>query len=199
MPGLFKNTGLILIAMLLFLFACNHDHSPLPRGYFRIALPERDYREFDTLFPYQFTYPDYANIVPDERADAESYWADMVFPEFSAVLHLSYKTIDDENTLNEYIEDGRSFVNRHIPKATGFQERVYAHDSNRVYGILYEIKGREAATPLQFYLTDSTKHFLRGALYFNVTPNNDSLSPVINFIQEDIMLMIESLEWKDNL
>lgn len=186
---------LILLSMSLFLGACQRSHAPLPSGYFRIDLPPKEFQQFDTVFPYRFVYPVYAKIVPDDHPTAEPWWANMVFPDFGAVLHLSYKTIDSPQVLNEYIEDSRSFVNRHIPKATGFNERIYSHPENHVHGILYEIRGKEAATPLQFYLTDSVDHFLRGSLYFNVTPNNDSLAPVINFLKDDITIMVESLEW----
>lgn len=187
---------IIAIVVLLAIISCDNHHTPLPRAYFRIDLPEREYRDFDTTFPYRFTYPAYGQLIPDARPNAEPYWADLWFPDFRAALHLSYKAIDYPDQLNDYIEDNRTFVNRHIPKATGFQERVYTHDENRVFGILFQIHGKEAATPLQFFLTDSTDHFLRGSLYFNVTPNNDSLAPVIQYLTEDIMLLIESLEWQ---
>jgi len=193
----FKKTIFVIIILLIVIaFSCDQAHTPLPRGYFRIDLPEKEYKPFDTVFPYRFLMPVYAQFVPDTRPDAEAYWGDLVFPEFGASLHLSYKAVQNSNQLNEYIEDNRNFVNRHIPKATGFQENVYTNEENNVYGILYEIRGREAASPMQFYLTDSTRHFLRGALYFNVTPNNDSLAPVIRFLSDDIRILMESLEWQ---
>ncbi len=186
----------ITIILLFFITGCDQSGAPLPRGYFRIELPEKDYRTFDTVFPYSFIYPVYAQVIPDNRPNAEPYWADVYFPDFKASLHLSYKTIANEDQLFEYIEDGRNFINRHIPKATGFNETMYTNDEANVHGILYEIRGREAASPMQFFMTDSTHHYLRGSLYFNVTPNNDSLAPVIRFLSEDIRIMIESLEWK---
>jgi gliding motility-associated lipoprotein GldD len=193
-----RNTSLILIAALLMIaWSCDSNPTPLPRAYFRIDVPEKEYRTFDSVYPYLFEYPVYARIIPDRRANAEPYWADVYFPQYKAVLHLSYKPVGNNiQTLNSYIEDGRNFINRHIPKATEFNEKLYRNEQQRVYGILYEIKGKEAATPLQFYLTDSTHHFLRGSLYFNVSPNNDSLAPIIDFIKEDIMMMVETLEWK---
>ena len=185
-----------VIILTLGLVSCKQNGTPLPHGYVRIDLPEKEYRQFDTIFPYTFSYPVYADVVPDERSGAEPWWADVVFPSLKASLHLSYKTIENQEQLYGYIEDGRNFVNRHIPKATGFQENLYVNEETNVYGILYEIRGREAASPMQFYLTDSTKHYLRGSLYFNVTPNNDSLAPVIRFLADDIRILMESLEWK---
>ena len=73
---------------------------------------------------------------------------------------------------------------------------LYYEDKEKsVYGVLYEIKGN-AASSVQFYATDSTKHFLRGALYFNTVPNKDSLAPAIQFVEEDIIHLIETLSWK---
>jgi len=191
-----KYSILFIISLIVVIISCERNYTPLPRAYFRIDLPSKEYRDFDSTYPYRFTYPAYAVVIPDTRPSAEQYWADLYFPRFKAVLHLSYKPVTGPDVLNDYIEDGRSFVNRHIPKATGFNERIYTNEENRVFGILYEIKGKEAATPLQMYLTDSTSHFLRGSLYFNVTPNNDSLAPVIDFIREDIRILVESLQWK---
>ncbi len=194
----FRNIAVFgTVIFLLLISSCDRSSTPLPRGYFRIALPEKEYTLFDSVFPYTFHYPTYAHITPDSRASAEPYWADLVFPDFRASLHLSYKPVTGEDELFAYIEDGRNFLNRHIPKASGFQERIFSNEENDVYGILYEIRGREAASPLQFYLTDSTNHFLRGALYFNVTPNNDSLAPVIRFISDDIRVLMETLQWKN--
>ena len=186
---------LAVILSLLLNVSCESSHTPLPRAYFRIDLPEKDYRDFDTIFPYRFSYPVYAKVIPDGRPNAEPWWADIYFPDFQAVVHLSYKPVHNEEALNDYIEDGRNFINRHIPKATGFNERIYTNEEQQVFGILYEIRGKEAASPIQFHLTDSVSHFLRGSLYFGVSPNNDSLAPVIDFIREDIMQLVETLEW----
>ncbi len=193
-----NRTHSILLVTILALFlvaGCRSDHTPLPRGYFRIDLPEKDYQNFDTVFPYKFSYPVYASVIPDHRPTAEPWWADIYFPDFKAIVHLSYKPVQNEDALNDFIEDSRSFINRHIPKATGFHERMFTNEEQQVYGVLFEIKGKEAATPIQFHLTDSVNHFLRGSLYFGVTPNNDSLAPVIDFITEDIMHMVETFEW----
>lgn len=162
----------------------------------RIELPEKEYKVFDTIYPYAFQYPVYAEIIPDLRPSAEPWWADIEFAKFKATIHLSYKKASSQDEILDFFEDGRNFVNKHIPKSTGFNERIYEDDESRVYGILYEIRGPEAASPFQFYLTDSTSHFLRGALYFNVAPNNDSLAPVINFLRDDIYILIETLGWK---
>jgi len=183
--------------VLLFLISCQGNYTPKPRGFFRIYLPEKEYVVFDTVFPYSFEYPVYGKIIPDERPSAEPFWADLVFPEFKGTLYLSYKRVRGDADLLAYFEDARSFAQKHIPKATAIFDESIVNDQRKVYGMLYEIKGREAASTLQFYVTDSLNHFLRGALYFNVTPNNDSLAPVIDFLEEDIRHMIATLRWKN--
>lgn len=182
----------------VFLFACGQHETPKPRGYFRIDLPEKGYTEFNSGFPYRFHYPLYAEFVPDNRIWAEPFWGDLVFDGLNARIHLSYKEVEDINNLYGYLEDAYTFVNKHIPKATAIHEESFVYENKKVFGMLFHIKGREAASPLQFYATDSTDHFLRGALYFATTPNNDSLAPVIRFIEEDVKHLLSTLEWVEN-
>lgn len=178
----------------IFISSCGSDPVPKPRAYFRIALPDHTYQVFDTNWPYTFEYPAYAELLPDQDADAEPYWADLSIPRFGARLHLSYKRVD--GNLAEYTEDARKMAMKHIARSTGIQEMMVSRPDEKVYGLVYDIRGSEAASPFQFFLTDSTHHFLRGALYFNMAPNNDSLAPVIDFLEEDILHLIGSLRWK---
>jgi len=182
------------LAAFLFLVSCKNDYYPKPRGYFRIDLPEKVYLDFDTTFPYSFEYPTYARIISNKNSNANPYWINLEFPEFRGTLHLSYKPIS--GNLAEYLEDTRKMVMKHIPKTSGIENRVYENSENKVYGLTYNIGGTAAASPFQFYLTDSTTHFVRGALYFSVVPNNDSLAPIIEFLKEDINHMIETFKWR---
>jgi gliding motility-associated lipoprotein GldD len=125
----------------------------------------------------------------------ETYWINIDYPQFKGRLHLSYKEVN--NNLVEYLEDSRSLVLKHIPKASAINEQVIANPGAKVFGIEYNIMGSGAASPYQFYITDSTDHFLRGALYFNVPPNNDSLSPIIDFIKEDINHLLSTFQWRE--
>lgn len=184
---------LIVVSTMLALSSCNKTYTPKPRGYFRIDLPEKNYRHTPDVLPYQFEYPKYALIQKSRMTEKELYWINILFPKQRATIHLSYKEID--NNLNNYLEDSRNFVYKHTVKADAISETPYMNFDKNVYGLLYEIKG-DAASNIQFYLTDSTAHFLRGSLYFNAIPNKDSLAPVLNFIQEDIVHLIETLEWK---
>ena len=183
-----------LVTLLVIIASCNNDYSPKPRGYYRIDFPEREYRLFDSTFPYTFEYPVYAHIVPDTSRMAEPYWINITYDGFNAQLHISYKHI--HKNLVDYLEDSRTLVNKHIPKASAISQREYLDPANHVFGLTYEIKGTEAASPYQFYLTDSTENFVRGALYFDLVPNNDSLSPVIDFLEKDLQHMITTFRWK---
>jgi len=185
----------LIILCLIVLAACKNDYYPKPKGYFRIDLPEKEYIKFDSSFPYSFEYPVYAKVLPDNHPQAEKYWINITYPQFNGTLYLSYKSID--KNLNKYLEDTRTMVMKHIPKASSIENQQYQNDISKVYGLTYTIFGVAAASPYQFYLTDSTDHFVRGALYFSTVPNNDSLAPVIEFLKDDINHLIETFEWKD--
>lgn len=183
----------LIFLILLLLASCQSDYTPKPRGYFRIDLPEHAYRLSDTTFPFFFEYPVYARIFPDTSSLAEPYWINIGYPEFHAQLHISYKII--HGNLNRYLEDSRTLVNKHIPKASAITQQEFLNPGAEVYGLTFSIRGTEAASPYQFYLTDSVSKFVRGALYFNIVPDNDSLAPVIDFLCRDIDHMISTFRW----
>jgi len=158
-------------------------------------MPERKYQVFDSSFPYSFEYPVYAGISPDSSKMAEPYWINLEYQQFHATLHLSYKMID--GNLAQYLNDAHTLVNKHIPKANAITQREFVDRANHVYGLVYDIRGADAASSCQFYLTDSISKFVRGALYFSIVPNNDSLAPVIDFIKVDLEHMINTFRWKD--
>lgn len=176
--------------------SCKESAIPKPKGYFRIALPERSYLHYDSTAPYHFDYPAYATIENQNNKGKEN-WINMVFPKLNGTLHFTYKPILNKDELSTYINDAFKFASKHIQKASGINEELFINDSARVYGLIYHIEGINTATTYQFFLTDSTKHFIRGALYFNSPPNNDSLAPVINFIKEDMDVVLSSFQWKE--
>jgi gliding motility-associated lipoprotein GldD len=188
-----KYLSFVIIACFL-ITGCNQDYTPKPRGYFRIDLPEKQYVRFDTTYPYTFEYPAYSRIIFDNRPTSEPYWINIDYPQFKGRIHISYKPV--KGNLVEYLEDARTFVLKHIPKADAIDDSLIYRPDDQVYGLVYYIDGAGAASPCQFFVTDSSSHFLRAALYFGVTPNNDSLAPVIQFIEEDIRHMISTFRWK---
>jgi gliding motility-associated lipoprotein GldD len=192
MINLIKSLFAVLILMLL--SGCQENYTPKPRGFLRIDLPEKEYKSYDSLINYTFEYPLYATVVTEIFTAAEMDWLNIEFPRFKGSLHLSYKSVD--NNLSDYVEDSRNMLMQHLPKASGINDSLIINSNRKVYGMIYQIAGKGAASPVQFYLTDSSNHFIRGALYFNIRPNNDSLSPVIEFLKQDIRHFINSLEWK---
>jgi len=191
-----KNHFLIVILFLGTLFAssCSETHIPKPRGFFRIALPPKEYQKLTDTLPYFFEYPAYAIISYELNTSGEPAWINVEFRQFSGSLHISYKQVN--NDLEVFTEDARTLVFKHIPKASAIYDSLIINPEKRVYGMMYQIEGKGTASPVQFYLTDSTSHFLRAALYFNVRPNNDSLSPVIDFLKADLRHMVETFEWR---
>lgn len=182
------------ILLVISLLSCENSYTPKPRGYFRIDLPEKNYTLYDTTLPYQFEKPLYTTITGDPHAPDEKYWINLNFTPFNATLHISYKHVKGD--LVTYLEDAHKLVTKHIPKADAIYDSLIVDRERNVFGLTYEIEGSGAASPYQFFLTDSSSHFVRGALYFNVVPNNDSLEPVIKFITEDIEHLINTFRWK---
>ncbi len=188
----------IYIAFFCSLFAsacwsCRDNYIPKPKAYIRIDLPEKEYRVFDSIpYPYTFEYPVYARTVPDVQ-ESEKYWLNINFPQQNANVYLSYK---DNRYLDSNIAATLFYVDKHLSKSTGIETISYSDFDNKVYGTVFYIKGQEVASTMQFYLTDSSRNFIRGAFYINARPNNDSLAPVIDFIQDDIEHLINTFRWR---
>lgn len=187
--------ALILIASLLLCctMACENNYYPKPRGYFRIDFPVKEYKEFTPPnCPFSFKIPTYTTMESDTFGLVEPCWFDLVFPQFNAKVHLSYKGLN--NNFFKHAKDTEKLVYKHAAKADAIDPYIVT-PSNDVSGMIYEIGGN-AASSVQFFVSDSTNHFLRGALYFNCSPNEDSLAPVIQFIQKDIEALIATTRWK---
>jgi gliding motility-associated lipoprotein GldD len=184
----------------LFLVSCNSAYTPKPRGYYKITFPEKGYQHFNNgACPFTFDYPKYGVINRDtiflDTLPDNPCWFNITFPTLNGNLYLSYKEINRENSLNNLIEDAHKMTFKHTVKAD-FIDENYLSTPNHVYGIYYEVGGN-AASALQFFITDSIKHFLRGSLYFYNTPNADSIAPVLSFIKPDVMELIKTLKWQD--
>jgi gliding motility-associated lipoprotein GldD len=192
----------IILAAVLFLSACggSDDYSPKPRGYFRIDLPEKEYRQYNSAYPFTFDYPVYAQMEDDStlaRTTLQNmrYNLNMQFKQLNAILHVSYQPITSKKIFDQLIEDAHKLAFKHTVKATGIDEARIYYPDRKVYGLYYTIDGN-AASAVQFYLTDSVHHYLRGALYFNSAPQFDSIQPVLNFVKKDVDVMIKTLKWK---
>ena len=144
---------------------------------------------------FSFEYPVYSTITPDYLSPNEKEWINIEYPAYKGTLHLSYKTVEDN--LGKYLEDSYYMMTKHVTRAMGIRDSLIINPDRDVYGLMYFLEGEGVASSLQFYLTDSVRHFMRGSLYFNVNVNNDSLAPVIDFITDDVRHLIETMEWKN--
>ncbi len=185
--------GAMLFTAALLLSGCGQPAVPRPAGYFRIELPEKSYVHYDTPCSYSIEYPAYSTINLRPAAATDTCWMDIDFPSFKASIHLTYFNL--HGNLATLTELSRELAYKHTIRADAIDEKLWADDSSHVYGILYDLKGNTASS-VQFFVTDSTRHYLRGSLYFMAQPNEDSLLPVISFIREDIIHLIETLNWR---
>lgn len=190
-----------LLAGITLLAGCRPDtYVPKPRGYYHVDFPTRGYQSFnDPRYPYSFEYPTYAQVVADTNFFGQKpenpYWINILFPSLGGTIFISYKIISPAQTLDRLIEDAYQMTEFHTKKADYIDNLVFNNDSARVYSMFYNVTGN-AASAYQFYATDSVKHYLRGALYFDVSPNADSLLPVNEFLREDMVHMLKTLKWK---
>jgi gliding motility-associated lipoprotein GldD len=208
----------IIITCFVFFAACNSPYVSKKRGYYTIELPERKYQKFDQPgFPYSFEYPVYANIIQDstyfDNNPENSYWRNIDFPQFHARIFLSYKEIGGKalykikqpngqykdsfttNVFDKMVADAFTLTNKNNVVSNAIKDSLI-HTPNGIGGVFFKVGGN-AATAKQFFLSDTVKNFIRGALYFDVTPNADSLRPVQDFLQTDMEHIINTFKWKN--
>ena len=208
-----------VLAIIIFLPACNSNYTSKKKGYFKIDLPSHQYTVFNRVdFPYSFEYPVYANIIQDstyfDSNPENNYWINVDFPSLNARIFLSYKIVGGKamyqlkqadgsykdsvgvNYFDRMVNDAFNLTNKNGVQASSISDSLI-QTKNNIYGIFFKVGGN-AATAKQFFLSDTTKHFIRGALYFNATPNADSLRPVQEFLQKDIDHLINTFRWKES-
>lgn len=191
-----------LLVIISFVSCRPEVYTPKPRGYFNIELPkEHKYQTFDIEgFPYTFEYPEFATITRDTsffgQMPENPYWIIINYNKTGGKLYLSYKDVDQKKNLGSLIEDsyGMSFTVHNV-KADYINDNAFHFYNNNVHGIFYNVGG-DAASAYQFFATDSTEHFVRGALYFDCRPNADSLKPVHEYLADDLDHMIKTLKWR---
>lgn len=185
-----------LLFGLIFLVACQKTYLPKPKGYNRIILPEKSYINLPDSLPYTFEYSKHAEILRDSSWIAERYWIDLYYPYFDANVQITYKPIkNDESLLREYLGDAFQLTSKHQIKAYSIDELITPTTTGKT-AVVAELTG-DVPSQFQFFTTDSTENFLRGALYFRTATKNDSLKPAIDFIKADILHMLNTMEWKN--
>lgn len=207
-----------IVALVMLIYSCNSPFTPKQRGYFSINLPEHQYQKFmEAGYPYSFEYPVYGKISKDTSFFDDNpdnpYWINIDFPSFKGRIYLSYKTIGGnsvykiktengykdsvvKNTFEGLREEAFRMTYKHTLKASSIDDSLFTTKLG-ISGVYFNVGGN-AATSKQFFVTDSMKHFLRGALYFDASPNSDSLRPVNDFLEQDMLHMIETLQWEKN-
>ncbi|MEA3461248.1 MAG: gliding motility lipoprotein GldD [Bacteroidota bacterium] len=188
-----KWLGWSALVFLLLMASCKQSYTPKPTGYLKVNYPEKTYRLYSDQEFFQFEIPAYASVEIDQGPRGEKGWINVNIPQLNGTIHMSYKPVN--NQLNALITDSRELVYKHTVKAHGIEETPFIQRDQKRFGMVYDLKG-DVASAVQFFITDSTDHFLRGSLYFNCRPNRDSLNPVIDFLREDIIHMIETTQWK---
>lgn len=191
--------GLFISCLILLISSCNSDYTPKPRGYFQIHFPKKQYQSFDQPgYPYSFEYPVYAKVIKDTsffgEAPENPWWINIDFPQFNGRIYVSYKDPTKEK-FDKLINDSYKLTNKNTVKAYSIDDSLI-NNPNNVHGIFFKLGG-DVATANQFLLTDTTKHFLRGALYFDAAPNEDSLGIVNRFLVEDVRHLINTFKWKE--
>lgn len=169
---------------------------PKPTGHPRIILPKQEYVRIKDTFPYSFDVSRHAIIKPSSK-HGELYWIDLYYPDFDATIKLTYKPVKNSmKLLREYCYDAYTLTAKHQVKASSIQEKTFTTPQG-YSALIAELKG-EVPSQVQFHTTDGTHHFLRGALYFNTATQNDYLAPIINFIHQDIIHLLQTLEWRQS-
>jgi len=190
-----KNSGRnsLIILICFFFFSCGENvYVPKPRGYFRIDIQDTTYTPLKGKYPYFFEHSTRAYI--DSLRRQEKYWINLEYPDLNATLHITYKNMDTNN-LTDLINDSRTLVFKQIVKADDVLESHILDTATHLYGKIYELVGNDAACSFQFWVTDRQKHFLRGSLYLNQVPQNDSLAPLITYLKKDMMHLLKTFKW----
>lgn len=196
-----KRILLALGALALVFTACDeYVPVPKPRAYPRVIYPEKAYQPFDAATcPFTFEVPQYAEIEQnvsffDEKPKSDC-WFNINVPTLNAQIHCSYYPVTNRARLDELVQDAFSLAQKHNIKANYIEEIPVHRSADRVHGIIFSIEGATASS-YQFFVTDSTKNFLRGSLYFNTQARPDSLAPVLDFMRRDVNKLVETLYWK---
>jgi gliding motility-associated lipoprotein GldD len=189
--------GAMFFLILLFASACTKDYQPKPKGYNRLVLPKEEYRASPDSLPYAFEYSKHARLLRDSSWVSERYWIEIYYPELKANLHITYKKLNHKDDfLKELLNDAYKLTSKQQIKASAIDEIITVTPSGKT-AVIAEIAG-EVPSQFQFTMTDSSKNFLRGALYFNTKVQNDSLAPAIDFMKKETLHFINSIEWKNN-
>jgi len=184
-----KNSALIvLFAFAIIVVSCKKESIPKPSSYLRLDYPIAEYSNYETNCHYTFNVNSNAIITEKGNCNFE-----ITYPKMKATIYLSYKPVN--NNIKLLLQDAQKLTYQHVIKADDILEQPYINSEKRVFGMFYQVDGN-AATNTQFYVTDSTKNFVTGSVYFYAKPNFDSIMPAASYIKNDVQNLMESLKWK---
>ena len=191
----FLSWGTFFFLITILFSACTKDYQPKPKGYNRLVLPAQQYRLSPDSLPYQFEYSTSARLLRDSSWISEKYWIEIYYPSLKANIHITYKRLNNkEDLLKALLNDSYNLTSKQQIKASAIDELITVTPSGKT-AVIAEIAG-EVPTQLQFTMTDSSRNFLRGALYFNTAVQNDSLAPAIEFMKKETLHFINTVQWK---
>ena len=181
--------NILLLIFILFFISCKEDVLPKPKAYLGLNYPEKTYKKLNLDRPYSFNILENTTII-----DENNNWLKIKYPNLKASIDITYRPI--KKNLNELLTEAEKLVFKHTVKAEEIIPKDFVNPQKRVFGSMYEITGN-AASQIQFHITDSTKNFIKGSLYFYIKPNYDSVLPAVDYIKKDILHLVETLEWKE--
>lgn len=185
---------LILFILCALLVSCDRDYLPKPVGYNRLELPEPAYQTLPDSLPYFFEYSAHAKLLPDTSAVRDQHWIEIYYPDLKSNIHITYKPLGgSRKLLKEFMDDAYSLTAKHQIKASAINEMITKTPSGKT-AVIAELEG-EVPSQFQFTMTDSSRNFLRGALYFNTKVQNDSLAPAIEYMKRDMLHIINTMQW----
>jgi gliding motility-associated lipoprotein GldD len=185
----------VVCSCFFFFFSCEKNYLPKPLGYNRLELPPHEYQALPDTLPYSFEYSKHARLLDDTTTISERFWVEIYYPQLKADVHITYKRLNnDQKLLKEFLNDAYVLTAKHQIKASAIDEVITKTPSGKT-AVIAELEG-DVPSQFQFTITDSTTHFLRGALYFNTQVNNDSLAPAIEFMKKEMIHLINTVEWR---
>lgn len=184
-----KINNLIILALALATISCNNNTVPKPKAMLRLSYPKAKYT--DTVLPCSYTFKKntLAKLSLDSACNMQLH-----YPFMKAAIYLTYKPVN--NNLETLLRDAQKLTFEHTIKADNITEQPFINNTDKVYGMFYEVGGN-AASQSQFYVTDSLHHFVTGSLYFYAKPNYDSILPAADYLKKDIRKIIETISWKE--
>lgn len=180
----------LLVSLLC--ISCGEDPQPKPKGFLALEYPEAEYERLEIDCPYSFEKNRLAEVSPARGRN--SCWINLEYPLLRGTIFITYQPV--RNNLDSLLRDAQKLPLQHTIKADVIEGDVYENRYNNTYGMFYEVAG-DAASQAQFYLTDSTDHFMTGSVYFRAQPNFDSILPAAVYLKEDIRHLMETVRWRD--